>query len=186
MPSAPAPAPTPSHRIVIIGAGPGGLCMGIRLRQAGIEDFVILDKASGVGGTWFHNRYPGCAVDLPSFLYSFSFEKKYDWPRPYAPQSELLAYMEGVAEKYGLLALIVAWANGVRSGLVWQDDEASWRLELESGRRSRGGDRRLGGRDVQRPRPIPEIEGRDAFEGDAFHSARWDERRAARRASGSA
>ena len=86
-------------RIAIIGAGPGGLCMGIRLKQAGFEDFVILDKAEGVGGTWYHNRYPGCAVDLPSFLYSFSFEKKYDWPRPYAPQSELLAYMEGVAQK---------------------------------------------------------------------------------------
>ena len=90
----PASTSSASPRIVIIGAGPGGLCMGIRLKEAGFEDFVILDKAEGVGGTWFHNRYPGCAVDLPSFFYSFSFEKKYDWPRPYAPQSELLAYME--------------------------------------------------------------------------------------------
>ena len=61
------------------------------------------EEGDGVGGTWYHNRYPGCAVDLPSFFYSFSFEKKYDWTRPYAPQPELLAYMEGIAEKYALL-----------------------------------------------------------------------------------
>ena len=72
-------------KIAIIGAGPGGLCMGIRLKEAGFNDFVILERGQGVGGTWYHNRYPGCAVDLPSYLYSFSFEKKYDWTRPYAP-----------------------------------------------------------------------------------------------------
>ena len=69
----------PSHmKIAIIGAGPGGLCMAIRLKQAGFEDFVLLEKGQGVGGTWYHNRYPGCACDLPSYLYSFSFEFKTD------------------------------------------------------------------------------------------------------------
>ena len=79
-----------SLRIAIIGAGPGGLCMGIRLKQAGFEDFVILEKSDGVGGTWNHNRYPGLACDIPSHLYSFSFEIKRDWSRPYAPQPEIL------------------------------------------------------------------------------------------------
>lgn len=163
--------PSRSLRIAIIGAGPGGLCMGVRLKKAGFENFVILDKAEGVGGTWFHNRYPGCAVDLPSFLYSFSFEKKYDWPRPYAPQSELLAYMEGVAEKYGLMPHCRLGNGVVRA--EWQDDDARWRLELDSG-------------DVHEAEVVvsavgmfndlvyPDIDGRNAFEGVAFHSARWD------------
>jgi len=66
-------------RLAIIGAGPGGLCMGIRLKGAGFEGFDILEKTDGVGGTWYHNRYPGCACDVPSHLYSFSFETKLDW-----------------------------------------------------------------------------------------------------------
>ena len=69
-------------RIAILGAGPGGLCMGIRLKGEGFERFEILEKAGGVGGTWYHNRYPGCACDIPSHLYSFSFEIKSDWSRP--------------------------------------------------------------------------------------------------------
>ena len=144
---------TPS--ILIIGAGPGGLCMAIRLKSAGFEDFTLLEKADGVGGTWFHNRYPGCAVDLPSYFYSFSFEKKVDWSRPYAPQAELLAYMEDVARKYDLLrhcrfgqrvervetyeAAVVVSAVGMFNDLA-----------------------------------LPDIEGLDAFEGPCFHSARWD------------
>jgi cation diffusion facilitator CzcD-associated flavoprotein CzcO len=158
-------------RIAIIGAGPGGLCMGLRLKQAGFEDFVILDKAEGVGGTWFHNRYPGCAVDLPSFLYSFSFEKKYDWPRPYAPQSELLAYMEGVAEKYGLLPHC-RLGQGV-SRVVWQEDDARWRITMDSGE-TREAEIVVSAVGMFNDLVYPDIEGRDAFEGNAFHSARWD------------
>ncbi len=90
-------------RIVIIGAGPGGLCMGIRLLAAGFENFVILEQAAGVGGTWWHNRYPGAACDVPSHLYSFSFELKRDWSSPYAAAPEILAYLLHCAEKYALL-----------------------------------------------------------------------------------
>ena len=161
---------TRSLRIAIIGAGPGGLCMGIRLEQAGFEDFVILDKAEGVGGTWLHNRYPGCAVDLPSFLYSFSFEKKYDWPRPYAPQSELLAYMEGVAEKYELLPHC-RFGHAV-SRVVWQEGPSCWRLELDTGV-SQEADIVVSAVGMFNDLVLPEIEGRDGFEGVAFHSARW-------------
>ena len=77
-------------RVVIIGAGPGGICASIRLKHAGYDDFVMLDKAPSIGGTWFHNRYPGCACDVQSHLYSFSFEIKRDWSRPYATQPEIL------------------------------------------------------------------------------------------------
>ena len=90
-------------RIAIVGAGPGGICMAIRLKDAGFDSFEILEKSGGVGGTWNHNRYPGCACDIPSHLYSFSFELKPDWTRPYASQPEILAYLEHCAAKYGIL-----------------------------------------------------------------------------------
>ncbi|MGE4606064.1 MAG: NAD(P)-binding protein, partial [Myxococcota bacterium] len=89
-----APSRPRSLRIAIIGAGPGGLCMAIGLKQAGFDDFVLFEKGEAVGGTWYHNRYPGCACDLPSQLYSFSFEIKHDWSRPYGSQAEILGYME--------------------------------------------------------------------------------------------
>ena len=87
------------HRVVVIGGGPGGMCMAIKLAEAGITEFVVLEKASGVGGTWWHNRYPGAECDVPSHLYSFSFEPKADWSKPYAPQPEILEYMTSIAVK---------------------------------------------------------------------------------------
>ena len=160
-----------SQRIIIIGAGPGGLCMAIRLKQAGIEDFILIDRASGVGGTWFHNRYPGCAVDLPSFLYSFSFERKYDWSRPYAPQSELLAYMEGIAEKYDLLGHC-RFGEAVE-GARWDEAEGRWFLALASGE-TLDASVVVSAIGMFNDLVYPEIPGRDDFEGPAFHSARWD------------
>ena len=165
------PESTRPQKIAIIGAGPGGLCMGIRLKAAGFEDFVILEKAEGVGGTWFHNRYPGCAVDLPSYFYSFSFEKKYDWPRPYAPQSELLAYMEGVAEKYGLLPHCRFGQEVSRA--VWDEEDARWSLAMASGEEVLA-DVVVSAVGMFNDLVYPDIEGRDDFEGPAFHSARWD------------
>src|SRR5260370_29201573 len=85
-------SPAMSRRIGIIGAGPGGICMGIKLLEAGIDDFTIFERAPGVGGVWFHNTYPGAACDVPSALYSFSFALKRDWSRPYATQPEIRAY----------------------------------------------------------------------------------------------
>ena len=108
-------------RIVIVGAGPGGLCMAVRLKQAGFDDLVIVEKAEGVGGTWRHNRYPGCECDIQSHLYSFSFEPKSDWSKPYGTQPEILGYMEHVAREYGLLSHC-RFGDGARS--------ASWNEEL--------------------------------------------------------
>ncbi|HEY5645494.1 MAG TPA: NAD(P)/FAD-dependent oxidoreductase, partial [Pseudomonadales bacterium] len=120
--SEPTDSTLPGHvTVLIIGAGPGGLCAGIELRRAGIEDFLILEKAAGVGGTWWHNRYPGAECDVQSHLYSFSFEPKIDWSRPYAGQAEIREYVEHVAEKYGMLPYC-RFGQEVRS-LSWVETE---------------------------------------------------------------
>ncbi|MEO8693464.1 MAG: NAD(P)/FAD-dependent oxidoreductase, partial [Acidimicrobiales bacterium] len=118
-------------RVVIIGAGPGGICAGIRLKHAGYDDFVILDKAPGIGGTWFHNRYPGCACDVQSHLYSFSFEIKRDWSRPYATQPEILEYMQHCVDKYEL-APHLRLSTEV-AGAYWDDECTLWRVITSTG-----------------------------------------------------
>ena len=90
------------HEVVIVGAGFSGLGAGIKLREAGIHDFVILDAADGVGGVWRHNTYPGVAVDIPSATYCYSFEPNPHWSRAFAPGKELRAYAEHCADEYGL------------------------------------------------------------------------------------
>jgi cation diffusion facilitator CzcD-associated flavoprotein CzcO len=157
-------------RIAIIGAGPGGLCMGIRLKGAGFERFEILEQAGGVGGTWYHNRYPGCACDVPSHLYSFSFEIKRDWSRPYAPQPEILAYLEHCAEKYGLLPHC-RFGDAVRRA-HWDESAAHWTLELASGRTLRASVV-VSAVGMFNEIAIPDIPGLDSFAGTSFHSARW-------------
>ena len=136
-------------RIAIIGAGPGGLCMGKRLLDEGFDDFVLLEKSDGVGGTWNLNRYPGCECDIQSALYSFSFEFKSDWSKPYGTQPEILEYMRGVAEKYGLLAHTPSRrrCHAGRVGRADRDLDADARVGRHR-RRRRGGQRH---RDVQRP-----------------------------------
>jgi cation diffusion facilitator CzcD-associated flavoprotein CzcO len=160
-----------SLRIAIIGAGPGGLCMAIRLKQAGFDDFVLLERERGVGGTWYHNRYPGCACDIPSHLYSFSFEIKRDWTRPYAPQPEILAYLEHLAERYQLLPQC-RFGSGVRSA-TWDEGRARWTLELESGEALEA-DVVVSAIGMFNELAWPEIEGLDSFPGTCFHSARWN------------
>ena len=92
------------HDVAIIGAGMSGICMGIQLRKRGITDFVILEKSPDVGGTWHDNTYPGACCDVPSVLYSYSFEPNPDWSRKYSPHNEIKAYFNRCADKYGLRA----------------------------------------------------------------------------------
>jgi len=158
-------------RIAIIGAGPGGLCMAIRLQQAGFEDFVLLEKGAGVGGTWFHNRYPGCACDLPALLYSFSFAVKADWSRPYAPQAEILDYMEGLAKEHDLLRRC-RFGSGVRAAR-WDEARAAWTLELDSGETVEA-DVVVSALGMFNHIVRPDIPGLDSFAGTSFHSARWN------------
>ncbi|MEN8162281.1 MAG: NAD(P)/FAD-dependent oxidoreductase, partial [Myxococcota bacterium] len=140
------------------------------LQQAGFENFVILEKASGLGGTWYHNRYPGCECDIPSYLYSFSFEPKADWSKPYGLQAEILAYMEHCAEKYGLLPHC-RFGNGVASA-HWDEERARWRLVLESGDPVEA-DVVISALGMFNDLAVPAIPGLDDFAGTRFHSARW-------------
>lgn len=165
------PAASSAPRIAIIGAGPGGLCMAARLKQSGYEDITLIEKASGVGGTWYHNRYPGCACDIPSYLYSLSFEPKRDWSRPYASQPEIHAYFEGFAKKYDLLRHC-RFDDGVARA-EWIESSAVWRLELESGAQVEA-EVVVGAIGMFNELSWPEIEGLDRFEGTTFHSARWN------------
>jgi cation diffusion facilitator CzcD-associated flavoprotein CzcO len=161
----------PERRIVVIGAGPGGICAGIKLKQAGIENFVILEKGDGIGGTWFHNRYPGAACDVQSHLYSFSFEIKKDWVRPYATQPEILEYMEHCVAKYGLgphLRLCTA----VR-GAYWDEECTLWRVVTEHGEEIVA-DVVISAVGMFNDLNYPDIAGLADFEGTTFHSARWE------------
>ena len=145
--------------------------MAIRLKQAGFEDFVLLEKGGGVGGTWYHNRYPGCACDIPSHLYSFSFEIKHDWTRPYATQPEIRPYFDHCAEKYGLLPHC-RFHSGVSSAR-WDEERARWSLGLDSGEVVEA-DVVVSAVGMFNDLSWPEIEGLDSFAGKSFHSARWD------------
>jgi cation diffusion facilitator CzcD-associated flavoprotein CzcO len=158
------------QRVVIIGAGPGGLCAGIKLREAGIEDFVILEAADGVGGTWRHNRYPGAACDVPSHLYSFSFELKRDWSRPYATQPEILEYFEHCAEKYGL-GPHLRFDTPVR-GAYWDEECVVWRVVTAQGDEIVA-DAVVSAVGMFNGLNIPDIPGLDSFGGTLFHSGRW-------------
>ena len=119
-------ADSSSRRIGIIGAGPGGICTGIKLLEAGHEAFTIFEAAPAVGGTWFHNTYPGCACDIPSALYSFSFELERDWSRPYGTQHEIREYFEHCVETFGL-GPHLRLSTEVTSAR-WDDDTATWRV----------------------------------------------------------
>ncbi len=160
------------HRVIIIGAGPGGMCTAIKLREAGIEDFVILEKASGVGGTWWHNRYPGAECDVKSHLYSFSFELKADWSRPFAGQPEILAYLEHVATKYGVKPY-VRFNHAVQAAR-WQDASAEWEVTTTDGQIFRA-PILVSGMGMFNELEFPDIAGLQDFQGVQFHSAQWNQ-----------
>jgi len=160
-----------SPRIGIIGAGAGGLCMGIRLLEAGYSDFVIFEKADGVGGTWYHNRYPGCACDVPSHLYSFSFEQKADWPRPFAEQPLIRAYMDHCADKYGLRPHLRLGTGIARAS--WNEENSTWALVTEAGEQCEF-DVVVSAIGMFNELSWSGIPGRARFAGQSFHSARWD------------
>jgi len=160
----------PAPRVIILGAGMSGLCAAIKLREVGIRDITILERSDGVGGTWRDNHYPGSACDVPSHLYSYSFARNPDWSRKYAPQAEILAYFERIADDYDLRPLCrfgveVTEARFDGTNGVWRVTTAgSGEFTSEVFIAATG----------QLNRPfIPEIEGLDSFEGTMFHSARW-------------
>ena len=145
--------------------------MAIRLKQAGIHDFEILEQAGSLGGTWRDNAYPGAACDVPSHLYSFSFELNPEWSRAYASQEEIFAYMVRCAAKYGLTPHLRFNAKVVRA--VFDEPAGMWSVTTSDGavRRARVLVSGCGG--LSRA-SYPDISGLKEFEGKLFHSSQWD------------
>jgi cation diffusion facilitator CzcD-associated flavoprotein CzcO len=159
-----------SRSIAIIGSGFSGLCLGIQLKKLGYESFTIFEKADRVGGTWRDNIYPGAACDVPSFSYCFSFEQKTDWSRKWAPQSEILDYMEDCARKYDLLRHIRF--NTEITSANWDEEACLWRIRTSKGEEIEAQVLVSGVGQLNRPH-IPKIDGAQDFKGVVFHSARW-------------
>ena len=166
-------APGREFTVAIIGAGMSGILAAYRFKQAGI-DAVILEKNEGIGGTWFENTYPGCRVDVSNHVYCYSFMQKHDWPQFHSSQDVLLDYFNDCADEFGVRDQIRF--NTEVSAVVWDDDRKVWSLELAT----TTGDETLEANAVvsavgQLNRPsLPDIEGRDSFGGDTFHSAMWN------------
>ncbi|MGQ0625435.1 MAG: flavin-containing monooxygenase [Sporichthyaceae bacterium] len=158
-------------RVVIVGAGFGGIATAIELRKHGITDITILDAAEGVGGTWLLNSYPGAACDVPSPLYSYSFAKRNDWAHLCAHQGEILAYLRSVAAEYGIDKLATF---GVRvEDCIWEEERAQWRVRATDGRTWQADAIVIATGQLNAP-SIPAIPGAQSFTGAMFHSARWD------------
>ena len=167
----PRTAPIPAQvRVAVIGSGFSGIGMAVRLRQQGIEDFVVLERAGSVGGTWRDNTYPGCACDVPSHLYSFSFAPNPDWTHAYSRQPEIRAYLERTAIEFGVSPHLRCDADLISA--AWDDGAQRWRLQTSRGELTAqvlvsgcGG--------LVEP-AFPDVPGIETFAGTAFHSARWD------------
>jgi cation diffusion facilitator CzcD-associated flavoprotein CzcO len=164
------PDATTTVDIAILGAGFAGMCMAIALLRAGVQDFVILERADDVGGTWRDNHYPGAACDVPSHLYSLSFAPKADWSRVYPTQPELLAYLRELADVHGLRPRIRFGHDLLAADL----DAATGQWRLETSRGVVVANKVVSGTGgLSEPR-APDIAGLDRFTGHTFHSATWD------------
>lgn len=160
----------PHFRMAIVGAGFSGLGLGIKLLEEGIDEFVILERRDEVGGTWRDNSYPGCACDVPSHLYSFSFAPNPDWSHTYSRQPEIQDYLRRTARESGVLAY-VRFGHRVQ-GARWDEDGQHWNVVTSRGELTASFL-------VSAMGPLsapawPDIPGLESFEGKVFHSARWD------------
>lgn len=157
-------------RVAIIGSGFGGLGTAIRLRQEGIRDFVVLERADDVGGTWRDNTYPGCACDVQSHLYSFSFAPNPEWSRSFSRQPEIQAYLRRCAEEHGVLPH-VRFGHEVRAA-AWDEEAQRWRLDTAGGPVT--AQLLVMASGALSDPVVPDFPGLGRFRGAAFHSSRWD------------
>ena len=157
-------------RVAVIGAGPGGIAMGIQFAAAGY-DFTIFDRGDGFGGTWRNNTFPGAACDVPSHFYSYSFALNPRWSKTFANQPEILAYLERVADDHQLAEQIAVRTRVTT--LRWHDDAERWTLETEDGTTHEFDAvvTAVGMLDVPY---IPDVPGAERFRGRTFHSSNWD------------
>lgn len=158
------------YEVIIIGSGFSGICSAIKLQEIGIDNFLIIERDESLGGTWWKNTYPGAAVDVPSHLYSFSFET-FDWSRLFAKQEEILAYTESIIDKYALRKHARCKVNITK--LVYQEQDGIWETHLDNGEilHSTFVISATGGLSQAK---IPAIQGAASFKGRSFHSSEWD------------
>lgn len=156
--------------VCIVGSGFAGIAMGIQLKNRGIENFVMLERGAELGGTWRDNNYPGAACDVPSHLYSFSFEPKHDWSRKFAPQAEIWDYQQHCANKYGLLPHIQL--NSEVASAQYDDANGLWVVTLTNGEQLAAKHFVSAVGMLSQP-AVPAISGAENFAGPRFHSSNW-------------
>jgi cation diffusion facilitator CzcD-associated flavoprotein CzcO len=157
--------------VLIVGAGFSGLCMGIKLLEAGMNSFLIIEKSADIGGTWWDNRYPGCACDIPSHLYSFSFAPSTEWTRMYPGQQEIHNYLKCCVERYGLAPYLRLKTRFQEA--IWDGSQGVWNATAGDEIRIRARVLVSGMGALHVPH-YPELKGLDRFKGPAFHSSAWD------------
>ena len=161
----------PGHvQHLVIGAGFAGLCAAIKLQEDGQTDFLVVEKGPDVGGTWRDNTYPGAACDVPSQLYSFSFAPNPDWTMSFSPQPEIQAYIQKVAQRSGVLDRFVF--DTAMEDARWDEEAQQWEVRTTRGTVT-ATTLIVGAGGLSEPR-LPEIDGIEDFQGELFHSARWD------------
>src|ERR1700680_4819180 len=157
-------------RVVIIGAGFGGIGLGIKLKERGLNDFVILEKSDRVGGVWRQNHYPGAECDVPSHLYSYSFEPRADWPHKFASQADILDYLTHCMRKHGLEPHIRCGTEVTAAR--WDETSCHWIVQTNNGQIFEA--QTLIAATGQLSRPLrPRLPGLTSFAGSVFHSAEW-------------
>ncbi|MGH3755501.1 MAG: flavin-containing monooxygenase [Pseudonocardiaceae bacterium] len=160
----------PHVQVAIIGSGFAGLAMAIQLKRHGTDDFVVLERVGDVGGAWRDNTYPGCACDVPSALYSFSFAPNPDWTASFSPQREIHHYLRDCAHRFGLRGHLRLRHEVL--GACWDSDRARWSIETSRGRFTATV---LVSATGQLSEPaFPQLPGLERFTGTAVHTARWD------------
>jgi len=161
---------TPENfQVVVIGAGVSGICIGKRLKDAGIN-FTILEKSATLGGTWYDNRYPGVACDVPSHLYSFSFFMNPSWSRAYSHGKEIHNYLQTATSKFGIYPNIKCGKKVTSS--TWDQDKGVWKIECEDGDSYNANVVIYGSGALHKPR-LPDYKGMEKFKGPAFHTAQY-------------
>ncbi|WP_037306051.1 flavin-containing monooxygenase [Amycolatopsis orientalis] len=162
---------TERFKVVIVGTGFSGLGQAIQLEKAGIRDYVILEKADEVGGTWRDNSYPGCACDVQSHMYSFSYEQNPDWSRSFSPAPEIFQYLKDVTDKYRLRRKI---RFGVElTGATWDDTTRRWHVHTKTGQDIEAQFVVSGVGGLHIPQ-VPKLPGIEKFKGQTWHSAQWN------------
>lgn len=158
-------------RVIIAGAGISGICLAIQLKLSGIETVRIFEKSADVGGTWLQNHYPNAGCDIPSHLYSFSFARRYDWTEKYSRQPEILKYLQNCVDQFGVREFI-QFETAIEEAL-FDEQECVWNITTSDGEKHTADIFVSAVGQLNQPR-VPEFQGLDSFQGETWHTARWN------------